>query len=286
MSPPELQINALKNRSLLSLDELSARDVELLLGMARSLKRANAEGHEQPLLRGLHIATLTATATAPGTDCLEAAATQQGAMVVRIGQGPAQQLGSSDRRELPGLLARLYDAVEVRGMTRTHLRDFASHCTVPVYRDLSHAAHPARVVADLMTMQERAAKQLEHISVAWLGEPRSEPGQTLMHGALLMGLDLRLVAHRESWPTEKAIARLQALARTNGSHLSLHDSASAALDGCDFCYGDRHTMPLRSARVEPMLLRVNSGGHLHAVHDPAQMNHLHAVKAMLVATLA
>lgn len=277
---------ALKNRSLLSLDELSARDVELLLELARSLKRDNAEGHEQQLLRGLHIATLTAPDAAPGGDCLESAATQQGAMVVRIGQEPARQLGKGDRRELPGLLGRLYDAVEVRGMTRARLHDFASRCNVPVYRDLSHAAHPARVVADLMTMQERAAKRLEHIAVAWLGDPRSEQGETLMHGALLMGLDLRLVAPRESWPTEEAIAGLQALARSHGSHLSLHESASAALDGCDFCYGDRHAMPLRSARTEPTLLHVNGGGNLDAVRDPAHANQLHAVKAMLVATLA
>jgi ornithine carbamoyltransferase len=281
VSPPY----ALKNRSLLSLDELSARDVELLLELARSLKRDNAEGQEQQLLRGLHIATLAAADAVPGGDCLETAATQQGAMVVRVGQEPAQQLDSGDRHGLPGLLGRLYDAVEVRGMTRARLNDFASHCNVPVYRDLSHAAHPARVVADLMTMRERAAKPLDHISVAWLGDPRSERGATLMHGALLMGLDLRLVAPRDSWPTEEAIERLRALARSHGSHLSLHESASAALEGCDFCYGDRHAKPLRSARVEPTLLHIDRG-NLDAVRDPVQANQLHAVKAMLVATLA
>jgi ornithine carbamoyltransferase len=282
VSPPY----ALKNRSLLSLDELSARDVELLLDLARTLKRDNAEGHEQQMLRGLHIATLTATDSKPGGDCLEAAAAQQGAMVVRIGQQPARQLGSGDRHELPGLLARLYDAIEVRGMTRARLNDFASHCSVPVYRDLSHGAHPARVVADLMTMRECAEKPLEQISVAWLGDPRSERGETLMHGALLMGLDLRLVAPRDSWPTEAAIERLQALARSHGSRLSLHESPAAALDGCDFCYGDRHAMPLRSTRSEPTLLHVNGGGNLDTVRDPVQANQLHAVKAMLVATLA
>jgi ornithine carbamoyltransferase len=277
----------LKNRSLLSLDELSARDVELLLELARSLKRDNTVGREQQMLRGLHIATLAEGDAEPrGGDPLETAAAQQGAMVVRIGPQPARQIGSGDRRELPALLGRLYDAIEVRGMTRARLHDFAGRCSVPVYRDLSHAAHPARVVADLMTMEERAAKRLENISVAWLGEPRSERGETLMHGALLMGLDLRIGAARECWPTEKGIAELQDLARSHGARLSLHESPSTALAGCDFCYGDRHAMPLRSARTEPTLLSVNGSGSMAAVRDPAQANQLHAVKAMLVATLA
>ncbi len=282
VSPPY----ALKNRSLLSLDDLSAPDVELLLGLARSLKSERAEGREQPLLRGLHIATLSAADAAPVGDPLETAATQQGAMVVRIGSRPARQIGVGDRHELPGLLGRLYDAIEVRGMTQARLRAFASQCSVPVYRDLCHASHPARVVADLMTMQERVAKPLRHIALAWLGEPRSEPGQTLMHGALLMGMDLRLAADRDCWPSDAGLDHLKGLARAHGARFSLHESAASALTGCDFCYGDRHAAPLRSARTEPTLLCMSGPGGMASAREVVGGNQVHAVKALLVATLA
>jgi ornithine carbamoyltransferase len=278
--------SALKNRSLFSLDELSASDVKLLLGLARSLKRDRTEGRERQRLRGLHIATLAGADAAPPGDPLETAAAEQGAMVVRLGPPPARQAGSGDRHELPELLGRLYDAIEVRGMTRARLRDFADHCGVPVYRDLSHAAHPARVVADLMTMQEQAAKPLAHIAVAWLGDPRGERGMALMQGALLMGLDLRIAAARQFWPAGADLDRLQGLARTHGARLSLHESASAALDGCDFCYGDRHATPLHSARSEPTLLCMNGAGSMTAARGAVDENQVHAVKALLVATLA
>jgi ornithine carbamoyltransferase len=277
---------ALKNRSLLSLDELSARDVGLLLELAGTLKRDHAEGREQQLLRGLHIATLAAADAAPRSDPLERAAAQQGALVVRLGAHPARQIGDGNPRELPALLGRLYDAIEVKGMPRARLRDFAGRCSVPVYRDLDHFTHPARVVADLLTMQEQAAKPLGQIAVAWLGDPRGEPAETFLKAALLMGLDLRIAASRACWPIEADLARLHETAQQHGAHLSLHEVPAAALEGCDFCYGDRHAMPLRSARAVPRLQRVNGRGRAPALPDAAQENRLHAIKAMLVATLA
>ena len=48
----------LKNRNLLSLDELSAREIHFLLEMAHELKRAKNAGTEQPQLQGKNIALL------------------------------------------------------------------------------------------------------------------------------------------------------------------------------------------------------------------------------------
>ncbi len=277
---------ALKNRSLLSLDELSARDVELLVELAQSLKRDRTHGHERQQLRGLHIATLTAADAAPPGDPAEAAATEQGAMVVRIGPREAQRTGASDVHELARLLGRLYDAIEVRGMAQSRLREFARHCSVPVYRNFSHACHPACIVADLMTMQEHAAKPLTRIGLAWLGDPRGERGTTLLQGALLMGLDLRIAAPRDCWPSGAKLERLQRLAQTHGARLSLYDAASPALAGCDFRYADPNVPPLRSASAEPVLQLVQAEGGADALRRTQSENRVHAIKAVLVATLA
>lgn len=289
---------ALKNRSLLSLDELSARDVGLLLDLARSLKRDKAEGHDQQRLRGLHIAALVAADAAEPDDPLETAASEEGAMVVRIGAREARLSATQEEHGLPGLLGRLYDAIEVRGMTPTRLREFAGQCSVPVYRQVSHATNPTRVVADLMTMQEQAGKPLADIALAWLGDPRGERAATLLHGALLMGLDIRVAAPPEMWPSEATRERMQGLAQTHAAHLRFQPSASAALAGCDFCYCDRQALPLRSARAEPTLRGVRgtstfASGHdadgvdaIDTMHHSQNENRHHAIKALLVATLA
>ncbi len=279
MNPPY----ALKNRSLLSLDDLSARDLGLLLTLAHALKRERREGREQQYLRGLHIATLAAAGAAHADDPLATAAAEQGALVVHLGPQPPPQPGHDDRHELPGLLGRLYDAVEVRGMPRAALREFASRCSVPVYRDLGDAAHPARVVADLMSMQEQTGKPLGGSVVAWLGDAHSERGAALMQGALLMGMDLRIAAVGASRPDNARLAHLRGLAQAHGAHLSLHESAAEALlgcdVGCDFGCDDRQTMPLRPTPSDPPLPRRDRDTALDG-------NRVHAVKALLVATLA
>ncbi len=271
---------ALKNRSLLSLDDLSARDVELLLEIACDIKRDATAGREHQWLRGLHIATLAANDAARPGDPLEAAATQQGAIVVRIGPQAAQS-ANGHGHELPGLLGRLYDAIEVRGMTRPRLRDFASRCRVPVYRDLGHAAHPARVIADLMSMQEQAGQALGRSTLTWLGGARSERGQALMHGAVLMGAAVRISTAGQRRPGGAWLAHLQRLAQARGARVSLHDSDDDALLGCDFHCNDRQAKPLRSEPTEPAAPRFDGKGRA----EP-DGNRLHAVKALLVATLA
>ena len=277
---------ALKNRSLLTLDELSARDVELLLELARSLKRDQNEGLERQRLRGLHIAMLTEADAPPAGDPVEAAATEQGAMVVHIGPRDAHRSAAAgDGQELARLLGRLYDAIEVRGMVQPRLREFARHCSVPVYRNFSHATHPARIVADLMTMQELAAKPLARIALAWLGDPRGEQGTALVQGALLMGLDLRIAAPRDCWPWGARLERLQRMAQAHGARLSWHESAPPALAGSDFRYGDPGSPPPRPAGGEPVLQAVKVVEGVDTLQRRRRENRVHTIKAMLVATL-
>jgi len=280
---------ALNSRSLLTLDELSARDIDLLIELAHDLKRERTQGNERQQLRGFHIATL-ASAEAPSSDtALETAAIEQGAMVVRIGPHEASDDVNGDTDDLPRLLGRLYDAIEVRGMPPARLREFALHCGVPVYSDVDHSAHPTRLVADLMTIQEHSGKPLAQTTVAWLGDARGEDGATLLPGALLMGMDVRIAAAREALPSGAWLARLKDIASASQARLTLLDSTPEAMTGADFCYAEDERRPLCCGCARPVLqpLRatasttVGDGFRLHAA-----ANRVHAIKAMLVATLA
>jgi ornithine carbamoyltransferase len=290
---------ALKNRSLLSVDELSARDVGLLLGLAQSLKREQSDGHERQHLRGLHIALLAEAGAALPSDPSEAAAAALGARVVRVGPQDARPEAGGDVQDLARLLGRLYDGIEVRGMAQPRLQQLAAQCGVPVYRDMRENTNPARVVADLMTMQEQAAKPLAQIGLAWLGQAQGEEASALLQGALLMGLDLHIAAPRHGRAADaefdRMLDRMGQIAHAHEARLSLHDSASSAMDGCDFCYGLDDVddldgldaaVPLKPARGVPVLQGVRAVDGTDALHRAQVQNRVHAIKALLVATLA
>ena len=228
----------LKNRSLLSLDELNARDIQHLLEMSHELKRAKAAGTEQPTLRGRNIALIFEKSSTRTRCAFEVAAHDQGAHVSFIGPGDSQLGEKESVKDTARVLGRLYDAIEYRGFAQQTVKDLAAHAGVPVYNGLTNEFHPTQILADLMTMQEHCDKPLREMRVAYLGDARYNMGDSLLQGAALMGMDLRIAAPRALWPAPEIQAQCEALARMSGAKLALTEAPLQAVEGVDFVYTD------------------------------------------------
>jgi ornithine carbamoyltransferase len=228
----------LHNRSLLSLDGLTARDFHFLLEMALELKRAKAAGTEQQKLRGKNIALLFEKASTRTRCAFEVAAYDQGAHVSFIGPGDSQLGEKESVRDTARVLGRLYDAIEYRGFEQAIVQELAAHAGVPVYNGLTNQFHPTQVLADFMTMQEHADKPLNRMSLAYLGDARYNIGDSLLQGAALMGLAFRLVPPRALLPTPALIDTALTTAQGSGAKLRFCESAQEAVQGADFVYTD------------------------------------------------
>jgi ornithine carbamoyltransferase len=233
----------LKNRSLLSLDELSARDVIFLLEMAHELKRAKNAGTEQPQLRGKNIALLFEKASTRTRHAFEVAAYDQGAHVSFIGPGESTLGEKESLRDTARVLGRLYDAIVYRGGKQATLCQLAQYAGVPVYNGLTDPFHPTQILADFMTMQEHCGKPLSQMSLAYLGDARHQIGDSLLQGAALMGLDFRIGAPRALWPTQALIDASQSKAQTTEARLQLFESTTEAVRNVDFIYTDVWALP-------------------------------------------
>jgi len=229
----------LKNRSLLSLDELSARDVHFLLEMAHELKRAKSAGTEQPQLRGKNIALLFEKASMRTRCAFEVAAYDQGANVSFIGPGDSQLGDKESIKDTARVLGRLYDAIEYRGVEQAIVRELAEHAGVPVYNGLTNQFHPTQILADYMTMQEqRPGQPLSQMRLAYLGDARHNIGDSLLQGAAMMGMDFRIGAPRALWPPQALIDASQKRAKETGAWLRLTESVEEAVQEVDFVYTD------------------------------------------------
>jgi ornithine carbamoyltransferase len=229
----------LKNRNLLSLDELSARDIDFLLEMAHELKRAKNAGTEQPQLRGKNIALLFEKASTRTRCAFEVAAYDQGANVSFIGPGDSQLGEKESVKDTARVLGRLYDAIEYRGFEQAIVTELAQYAGVPVYNGLTNQFHPTQILADYMTMQEHCpAKPLSQMRLAYLGDARYNIGDSLLQGAALMGIDFRIGAPRALWPPQALIEASQAKAKRSGAWLRFTESAEEAVQEVDFIYTD------------------------------------------------
>jgi ornithine carbamoyltransferase len=228
----------LKNRNLLSLAELSAREVLLLLEMASDLKRVKANGTEHPQLRGKNIALLFEKASTRTRCAFEVAAYDQGAHVSFIGPGDSQLGEKESIKDTARVLGRLYDAIEYRGFEQSTVQALAQWSGVPVYNGLTNQFHPTQILADYLTMQEHCAKPLAQMRLSYLGDARYNIGDSLLQGAALMGLDFRIAAPRALWPPQALIEASQRKAKSSGAKLLFTESPNEAVLGADFIYTD------------------------------------------------
>jgi ornithine carbamoyltransferase len=227
----------LKNRSFLNLLDFTPQEIRFLLDLAKDLKAAKYAGTEQPRLKGKNIA-LIFEKTSTRTRCaFEVAAYDQGANVTYLGPTGTQLGVKETMKDTARVLARMYDGIEYRGFSQHSLEEL-SHYGVPVWNGLTDNYHPTQVLADFLTMQEHAGKALHEIRFCYIGNGRSNMGDSLMIGAAQMGMDFRLASPAELRPEADLVSRCQAIDRETHGSIELTDDIASAVDGVDFLYSD------------------------------------------------
>ncbi|MBY0409351.1 MAG: ornithine carbamoyltransferase, partial [Burkholderiaceae bacterium] len=228
----------LKNRSLLTLRDYSAAEINFLLKLAADLKAAKYAGTEQPTLKGKEIALIfekNSTRTRVG---FEVAAHDQGAAVTYLGPTGTHIGHKESIKDTARVLGRVYDAIEYRGFGQDVVETLAKWSGVPVYNGLTDEFHPTQILADLLTMREHCDKPLREIAFCFLGDAGNNMGDSLLIGAAKLGMDVRLCAPKSLWPIDSIVAEAQTLANGSGARILLTEDVAAGVKDCDFLYAD------------------------------------------------
>ncbi len=228
----------LRGRSFLKLLDFTPDEVRYLLRLAASLKEAKQGGYEQARLTGKNIALIFEKDSTRTRSGFEVAAYDQGAHVTYLGPSGSHIGHKETMKDTARVLGRFYDGIEYRGFGQDDAETLAKFSGVPVYNGLTDEFHPTQILADLMTMHEFTHKHLSDIAFCFLGDAGNNMGSSLMVGAALIGMDVRLCAPKACWPDPALIARCETLAETTGARITLTEDVAAAVTGCDYVYTD------------------------------------------------
>ncbi|HMR33706.1 MAG TPA: ornithine carbamoyltransferase [Geminicoccaceae bacterium] len=227
---------SLLNRSYVTVHGFDRGETLTLLDLAVALREEKRRRCETPRLSGRNVC-LVFEKTSTRTRCaFEVAAYDQGARVTYLDPAGSHLGHKESVKDTARVLGRMYDAIEYRGYSQALVEELAAHAGVPVYNGLSDDWHPTQMLADLMTMRERGP--LERTSFAYLGDTRSNMGNSLMVAGCLMGMDVRLCGPRELWPEAGHRELAARLARDSGARLTITDDTGQAVDGVDFVHTD------------------------------------------------
>ncbi len=227
-----------KGRSVLKLLDFSPDDIRFLLKLAAALKQAKYGGYEEQRLKGKNIALIFEKDSTRTRTGFEVAAYDQGAHVTYLGPTGTQIGKKESMKDTARVLGRLYDAIEYRGFGQEQAETLAAFAGVPVYNGLTDEFHPTQVLADFLTMREFTRKHLSQIAFAFLGDAANNMGNSLLTGAALIGMDVRLAAPKACWPDAALVEESRKIAEMTGAKITLTEDPMEAVRGCDFIYTD------------------------------------------------
>lgn len=225
-------------RSFLKLADFTAEEITQLLDLAAELKAAKKAGSETQQLKGKNIALIFEKSSTRTRCAFEVAAYDQGANVTYL-EPSGSQIGHKESvPDTARVLGRMYDAIQYRGYGQSVVEELARHAGVPVYNGLTDEFHPTQMLADLLTMREHSSKPLQQIAYAYIGDARFNMGNSLLLAGALMGMDVRIAAPKNLWPSADIIYTAKTMAEQSGARITLTESAEEAVQNVDFIHTD------------------------------------------------
>ena len=228
----------LRNRSLLTVQDLTRREFRYLLELARDLKRAKYARTEQKALLGKEICLIFEKSSTRTRCSFEVACHDQGANVTYLDPAGSQIGHKESFKDTARVLGRMYDAIEYRGASQSGVETLARYAGVPIFNGLTDEYHPTQMVADVMTMREHCEKPIPQIKYAFLGDTRSNMGHSLMIVGCLLGMDVRICGPKKLWPADEFVSIARKLEKESGARLTITDDPAAAVAGVDFIHTD------------------------------------------------
>jgi ornithine carbamoyltransferase len=228
----------LRNRNFLKELDFTPDELKFLLKLSADLKAAKYGGYEQQKLKGKNIA-LIFEKTSTRTRCaFEVAAYDQGAHVTYLGPSGSQIGVKESMKDTARVLGRMFDGIEYRGFGQEMAETLGEFAGVPVWNGLTDEFHPTQMICDILTMMEHCDKHLNEIAYCYLGDARSNMGNSMMVIGCKLGMDVRLCSSKALWPADELVKTCREIAKETGARLTLTENVAEGVKGVDYLYTD------------------------------------------------
>jgi ornithine carbamoyltransferase len=222
-------------KDFISLADWPAEALREILARAAELKALSRRGQRPQTLQGRSLAMFFEKPSLRTHVTFEAGMTQLGGHAIWL---RPEQVGIGTREspaDVAANLSRWVDAIVARTFSHHLVEELAAVADIPVINGLTDLLHPCQVMADFQTIAER--RPLEESVIAYLGDGNNV-ANSLMLGAGVLGLTLRLATPASHRPVVRLRKRAEELAATSGAQISWGPDPREAVRGADFIYTD------------------------------------------------
>ena len=228
---------AMKGRSLLSLHDLSDREMLDLVALAVALKARKQLGVRGDLLRRKSIAMVFEKMSTRTRCAAAVAAADEGGMAEYLGATEIHLGKKESVADTARVLGRMFDGILFRGYLQSRVETLARFSGVPVWNGLTDEFHPTQALADLMTIEERFGR-LEGLKTVYVGDGRNNVANSLMLACAKAGIHFVNCTPCELSPDPAIMAAAAQIAGKTGGSVGIVHDVSEAVSGANVVYAD------------------------------------------------
>ncbi len=193
----------LKTKSILTLEELTSKELTQLIDMAIKLKKDFKEGKQPQLLKNKTLAMIFQKPSTRTRVSFETGMFQLGGHALNLSSNDMQLSRGETIEDTAKTLSRYVDAIMARVYDHTMVEDLAKNSSIPVINGLSDSFHPCQIIADLMTIKEKK-KKFKGLKIAWIGDGNNVCN-SLIYGCARVGLNISIATPKGFEPNKKAV---------------------------------------------------------------------------------
>lgn len=195
-------------KHLLSIEELSADQINLLLDSAVRLKAERGYHSEQPLAGQTWAMIFTKSSTRTRVS-FEVGIRELGGFPMFLSKNDIQLGRGEPIKDTARVLGRMVHGCIIRTFAQQDVVDFANYSGIPTINALTDDEHPCQILADLLTVKE-VLGTWEGKKIAFIGDGFSNMTISWMWAAKKLGFELAVAAPAAFQPTAEFLAKLDA----------------------------------------------------------------------------
>ncbi|MBP7948310.1 MAG: ornithine carbamoyltransferase [Verrucomicrobiales bacterium] len=194
-------------KHLLSLESLTAQEMEHILDLAVTLKKErNSGGHAAHPLTGQCWAMIFTKASTRTRVSFEVGIRELGGWVSYLSPRDTQLGRGEPIKDTARVLGRMMAGAVIRTYAQQDVEDFAAFSGIPTINALTDAEHPCQVLADLLTMKELCGGW-QGKKVVFLGDGDNNMSRSWMWAAERLGFEMVIAAPSAFQPPAEYLAK-------------------------------------------------------------------------------
>jgi len=221
-------------KDLVSIKDLSAKEIEELFALTDKLKKNKAKFNS--VLAGKTLALIFQKPSNRTRVSFSVGMYQLGGNAIYLAPNEINLGVRESVEDVAKTLSRYVDAIVLRTFAHKNVEDLAKFAKVAVINGLSDFSHPCQGLADVYTVKEKF-KKLKGLTLTYVGD-----GNNVCHSLLFacakVGMNMNVGCPKGYEPDKKAVEDSKAIARDSGASIKILNDPFEASRAADVLYTD------------------------------------------------